>query len=649
MFKKLVSNLPFSPSLISQLGFYARRLKKEQAMRRLGVVFMVFALVIQSFAIFAPPESANANNGNDVIPGGCWSKQCVLDVYRANKYGFRDLMDRLNITESELVNATWQNYRAGEFAYSFGRTQEYSRIDSVTTANGSLYWFGHPPFPNFHGPGLVGHSAKVGRFAIMANCGNPFLNTVPPQPCPWNPAIPKNDPACGEPKAWCNSLSANPATGIAGRTQFEFGIDGGLAFGAKWTSYTMNFTKDGGPGQPGISSPLNPDGTGGAYGNGARWQKVFEDPGTYRVRGLLNSTAGNNLTSDACVKTVTVEPQRPSYDIAKSVDKEKVEPGGTLQYTLTLQNTGNIALTNIVIKDTLPKGMTLNGDIVIDPATIKAEGDMFSEAGLTIASVAAGATVTLSYNVTVSEREDLECGPNKLTNKVTSTSKEVAEETDLTNNEASVDVNRECNCSDEEIANNNPDCVTRKTAVNNTQNGADATRVTANAGDVITYTLHVINTQRETITMDINDFINDILEYADLTDAGGGTFNQEDKMLSWQGITLRAGERTERSFTVTVKNPIPPMAQGRTQPMSYDCIMSNSINSDSSTGMHINVNCPAPKVVEQIVSQLPATGAGTNLIVGAAIAAIVVFFYARSRQLGKEVRLVRKEFSSGTV
>ncbi|MCL2037828.1 DUF11 domain-containing protein [Candidatus Saccharibacteria bacterium] len=647
MFKKLVSNLPFSPSLISQLGFYARRLKKEQAMRKLGLVFTVFALVIQSFAIFSPPDSANAKSTNDVLYGGCYSKQQCIQFYDENKQGFRALLDRLYITRDDLVNSSWGTFRSGDFAYSFGRETKYARNGHVVTADGTTFYHGNPPSPNYVSQGLIGNF-KYGKFAIMAECGNPFVNIVPPKPCPWNPALPEDDPACGEPKAWCNSLSANPVNGIAGRTQFEFHIDGGLAFGATWTGYYMKYSKDGGAWIDGMNSPLNPNGSGGAYGNGARWRTTFDQPGEYQVQGFLNSTAGNNKTADACKKNITVEPQRPSYDIAKSVDKEKVEPGGTLQYTLTLQNTGNIPLTEINIKDTLPKGMTLNGDVVIDPAT-DSTGDLFGEEGLTIARVAAGATLTLTYNVTVSEREDLECGPNKLTNTVTSTSKEVAEETDLTNNEASVDVNRECNCSDEEIADNNPDCVTHKTAVNNTQNGADATRTTANAGDVITYTLHIVNTSRETITMDINDFINDILEYADLTDAGGGVFNQENKLLSWPGVTLRAGERTQRSFVVTVKNPIPSMARGASQILSYDCVMSNSINSDINTGMHVDVNCPPVKTVEQIVSQLPATGAGTNLIVGGVIAAIVVFFYARSRQLGKEVRLVRKEFSAGTV
>jgi len=43
MFKKIVSQLSFSPALVAQLGFYARRLRKEQATRRLGLVFVGLA------------------------------------------------------------------------------------------------------------------------------------------------------------------------------------------------------------------------------------------------------------------------------------------------------------------------------------------------------------------------------------------------------------------------------------------------------------------------------------------------------------------------------------------------------------------------------------------------------------------------------
>jgi hypothetical protein len=51
MFRKLVSNLSFSPALVGQIAFYAKRLKKEETTRRLGLLFTVFALIIQAFVV----------------------------------------------------------------------------------------------------------------------------------------------------------------------------------------------------------------------------------------------------------------------------------------------------------------------------------------------------------------------------------------------------------------------------------------------------------------------------------------------------------------------------------------------------------------------------------------------------------------------
>jgi hypothetical protein len=67
MFRKLVSNATFSPALAGQLGFYARRLKNEEATRRAGVIFTILALVLQSFAVFSPPEPPQAARSNDLI------------------------------------------------------------------------------------------------------------------------------------------------------------------------------------------------------------------------------------------------------------------------------------------------------------------------------------------------------------------------------------------------------------------------------------------------------------------------------------------------------------------------------------------------------------------------------------------------------
>ena len=51
MFKKIISRIPYSPSMIHNLGFYAGRLRKEEATRKIGLVLTVLALIIQAFTI----------------------------------------------------------------------------------------------------------------------------------------------------------------------------------------------------------------------------------------------------------------------------------------------------------------------------------------------------------------------------------------------------------------------------------------------------------------------------------------------------------------------------------------------------------------------------------------------------------------------
>jgi hypothetical protein len=62
MFRKLVSALPFSPAMVGQLGFYARRLQREQFIRRLGLLFVVLAVAVQFLTLFRPPEPTVASS-----------------------------------------------------------------------------------------------------------------------------------------------------------------------------------------------------------------------------------------------------------------------------------------------------------------------------------------------------------------------------------------------------------------------------------------------------------------------------------------------------------------------------------------------------------------------------------------------------------
>jgi len=74
--------------------------------------------------------------------------------------------------------------------------------------------------------------------------------------------------------------------------------------------------------------------------------------------------------------------------------------------------------------------------------------------------------------------------------------------------------------------------------------------------------------------------------------------------------------------------------------------MSNSFGNTNTT---VLVNCPTPKVIETTVSELPHTGASENMLFAGAVLAVVAYFYARSRQVKKEVRLIRRDLNAGTI
>src|SRR5687768_12403147 len=120
MFRKIVSNLAFSPALVGQLGFYAKRLRKEETTRRIGLIFTALALVVQSFAIFTPPESANAANGNNIIYGGVKNKSDLLSVYDRNKdsAGHADIQQiysQFGITRQDIVNGKEASFNSRDF------------------------------------------------------------------------------------------------------------------------------------------------------------------------------------------------------------------------------------------------------------------------------------------------------------------------------------------------------------------------------------------------------------------------------------------------------------------------------------------------------------------------------------------------------
>lgn len=154
-----------------------------------------------------------------------------------------------------------------------------------------------------------------------------------------------------------------------------------------------------------------------------------------------DQTEDNNDNNE--VTTTVTNDCGYSYDLIKSVDKTTANLGDTLTYTLTFKNTGRQDVTNVVIKDTLPAGVTMVGDIQTNPQT-EVSGDLTKD-GIKIAKVAAGKQVEITFTAKITATEnELQCGDNKFTNTASSTTNEDQTEDSNDNNTVTTVITRVC-------------------------------------------------------------------------------------------------------------------------------------------------------------------------------------------------------------
>lgn len=154
-----------------------------------------------------------------------------------------------------------------------------------------------------------------------------------------------------------------------------------------------------------------------------------------------DQTEDNNDNNE--VTTTVTNDCGYSYDLIKNVDKTTANLGDTLTYTLTFKNTGRQDVTNVVIKDTLPAGVTMVGDIQTNPQT-EVSGDLTKD-GIKIAKVAAGKQVEITFTAKITATEnELQCGDNKFTNTASSTTNEDQTEDSNDNNTVTTVITRVC-------------------------------------------------------------------------------------------------------------------------------------------------------------------------------------------------------------
>lgn len=224
MFKKLLSNLPFNPSLINEVAFYSKRMHTESSVRRLGFLFIALAMFVQMFAVISPPEPTLASSSNDVIRDGFNSRDEATLHCLGDTQGFRDVLayygvDCDIISRAEKVTLNSRHY--GDRLDSMGRnpvaannpkngkpSNQYSvRIGGTTFYMKNLWYWDTYSSSNYDALKMTNKHGQT--VFVLYDCGNIVTidkYTPPPPPPPPAPTPTPNSKPSASFTANCSSV-----------------------------------------------------------------------------------------------------------------------------------------------------------------------------------------------------------------------------------------------------------------------------------------------------------------------------------------------------------------------------------------------------------------------------------------------------------
>ena len=250
------------------------------------------------------------------------------------------------------------------------------------------------------------------------------------------------------------------------------------------------------------------------------------DAGDHLLKNSVSPTGPGGVCASA-TSCATVTPVA-SYTVSKTASPASTSPGGTVEYTVTVTNTGAVAFTSAspatfsdslsgVLDDATYNGDANNGATYVAPT--------ISWAG----SLAVGATRTITYSVTVNTPDS---GNHLLTNAVVPTDPAGS-------------------------------CATAGACATTTPVGTYVVSKTASAittapGATVTYTIVVTNTGQVAYTVanpaTVTDNLTGVLDDATYNNDASSGATYRAPTISWAGALAIGGTQTI-TYSVTVKNP----------------------------------------------------------------------------------------------
>jgi hypothetical protein len=584
MFKRLLGNLPFNPSLITQVAFYAKRMKKESAVRRTGLVFIALTMVVQFFAVIVPPQPSLAYSDNDIIPGGITSKENAVEWCNTNAE-IRGIFDHFGVSCQAVAESTFvPNVSTREYdsqMYSLGRYPYGKEGETPVQISGKTYYMRYVwSWGDYEFDALQGTRSNGTPFLIMFDCGNIIIigapTTPPPPPtdvCPNIPNIQTNVSECDV----CPNVSGTQSD----VSQCDVCPD---------TPGTQSSTSecDVCPITPGTQTStsqcdLCPNISG-----------IQTSPGQCDVCPNVSGTQSDVSQCDVCPNKVGIQLTLSECDVCPN----KAGVQTTVSECDVCPNLSGIQ-TNVSQCDLCP-----------------------NKAGVQSTENECDVCPNLSGIQTNVSQCDL-CPTIPGTQSNTNECKPCDKSQGETDTSSCIELS--------------------KKAANTTQNISNADGTTAKGDDVIIYTLSDKNTGKVAVKdFAIQESIGDILDYADVVNLHGGSWDKKTNIITWPKNDVLAGATLLQQLTVKIKNPIPQTPISTSNPGTYDMTLTNVY------GNAINIKLPPTiiKTTEQITTKvLPNTGPGTSLIMGFGLTTVIAYFFARSKLYATELDLVREEFS----
>ncbi len=260
------------------------------------------------------------------------------------------------------------------------------------------------------------------------------------------------------------------------------------------------------------------------------------DPGNKVITGTLVSSApGNNCPSGGSdpLCTATVDVLLPALSFTKTADTATQAPGGVVNYTVVVHNTGQTPYTGAVATDDLSGVLSdaaYGGDAVATSGTVSYTSPNLTWTG----NLAVGASATITYSVTVN---DPGTGSKSLVNKVSSS-----------------EVGSTC-----PAGSGNPACAVTVAVLTPALTIVKSTgQTTATAGNTVSYSVTVTNTGQTaytgaTFSDDLSGVLDDAV-YDNDAAASTGTTSFTSPSLTWTG-NLAIGASATITYTITVNNP----------------------------------------------------------------------------------------------